>query len=1548
MPINVTKILFRRGKDSERRTIVFDQGEPAYTSDTERLFIGDGITLGGVPLSIQNYGFVNQLSGNYLNTNLSLTAFQLLSGSQIGDIVYDQATTNIWAVTSSTYGYPMLSDFAPFAITPYINSAQFVFTNGTQLNLKDSGITYSKLNPNTFTYPICGGYNAGSVGIRAKTIGNNLLAPLLNNSVKANTSNTSDGPTDLQLTAQNQVVGRGTGSLGAITLSGAGAIKLTPTTDTIVLSSIEPLPITGGTMQGELNATTYRVVVSANPTRGKDYAVGEKWVLDLPCYGTFAQTLAYFDAIYLPLSGGTMTGAITGYNNNSNDLYIDQTRLTVTPPGQIRRQGPTGWGKGVTTFDIYSDGGTIGVGDAGSLSAYMNRNGNGYFRNNLGVGKSVDVNNPLADIWINTANNGNIHLGNNDASGYTLQKNATSSGFFITRGTYNAALTSAIFHTISGTDGLGNTNDSIAFNGLATNDSNLDIYSGHLGQTAGNYLQVNRKIAYAENWCALREYFYRRANGGDWSTVDYRLQYRVDATDFGSIIYNPQSASGTNNGYGAIAFATGGTGGGYTEGVYERMRIDRYGKIGIGTTGPNQKLALSGSSSNALIRTFAGGVAGTRGYDIGVKYGNTTSYPYFGYGIWDTNGVDDSTTASTNVFYIDWNTKGTYLVPNGGNVGIGTTDPNFKLDVRGDVNIGDPNIANNAGDGNKLLFNGGNNTDQISIFRNNVSNNVSELRVQVGDDSGWYSGGSDYFVVGNYPSATPGVWSDWLRIGSNVANFAGKLGVNTSTTANPGATLTVNGTISAKGEITAQNGYGRTIYMGGDAAGNDLEIGSTTSGQNKIVFYNRTDNKTMQIVSDSVLANGLTAIGNIHFVNSNLSIGYVPAGLYADGANIALRAPKTVGGSGGVFMQSYNGANTFGLFTSAGLDMSNKNIYSVNSISTGLYNTNTTTSAPGYYIYDRTARTDYSAIYRVNGFTCFWTSTYGDAFNYDTSGSVNFNKNINVSQQIVIQGKNKPSNWGGGVTTFDVFADGGSVGAGNGSTNTINAYFNAAGYGSVAKDFNVGGTLSVSGVNVGGTITAGKFSGDGSLLTSLNVNREKVFKKFKDDPNCCGTGQYDRANTFLSNDNRLYICGYNGYGLGLGPNANYSDGFKQTMIPLAAGEYVTNWYTAFNSMYALTNLGRLWSTGYNGYGQLGRGDTTDRNGWDLVLNLSNVTYFSCRNGESIYTSCLAISNGNLYAWGYNGYGQLGSGLTTNITTPTLITGGAIAGKILTKAFACGDDGSGYAYSHSFVIDNNRNVYACGYNNYGWLGLGNTTQYLTFQQVPNMKADLIKSKTLYGNGTSFLLDGNTLYSCGYNGNGQFGKGTATGDNGTPSNQYSYTFKNYTGLSVKSFYTFEDYNSSVIALLTDNTVRTWGYNNNGQLGNGLTTPIYSPFNPGLTNIIKVMGVGAGTHYGISYALDASGNLWGAGYNAYGQLGYPWSTNNQYSFTKVWKDANIVFVDFHVWGAANQYTGFTAADSNGFLWSCGYNGQNSTGVLYGSNSLGSMAIPNKVTIH
>lgn len=104
--------------------------------------------------------------------------------------------------------------------------------------------------------------------------------------------------------------------------------------------------------------------------------------------------------------------------------------------------------------------------------------------------------------------------------------------------------------------------------------------------------------------------------------------------------------------------------------------------------------------------------------------------------------------------------------------GFGLKDPLSRHHFAGDVRIGPvapAGTADAAGYGNRLYFSGGpaengwdsDNSDQLAISRYNVSTNVTELRVQIGDDA---SVAQDSFVIGGADSGAGIPWRPGLVV----------------------------------------------------------------------------------------------------------------------------------------------------------------------------------------------------------------------------------------------------------------------------------------------------------------------------------------------------------------------------------------------------------------------------------------------------------------------------------------------------------------------------------------------------------------------------------------------------------------------------------------------------------------------------------------------------------------------------------------------------------------------------------------------------------------
>src|SRR6266540_4363695 len=266
---------------------------------------------------------------------------------------------------------------------------------------------------------------------------------------------------------------------------------------------------------------------------------------------------------------------------------------------------------------------------------------------------------------------------------------------------------------------------------------------------------------------------------------------------------------------------------------------------------------------------------------------------------------------------------------------------------------------------------------------------------------------------------------------------------------------------------------------------------------------------------------------------------------------------------------------------------------------------------------------------------------------------------------------------------------------------------------------------------------------------------------------------------------------------------------------------------AYHSLGIKTN-GDLWAWGSNGNGQLGDGTWTQA----TTPKLIGSGFASVAAGSS--HSLAVKTNGDLYAWGNNAYGQLGDGSATQANAPKLI-------------------GSGFAsiaagYYHSLAVKTSGDLYACGYDNYGQLGDDGAIMH-------------VNAPELIGSGFSFVAAGSShslaiktngdLYAWGWNLVGQLGDGSTMQANAPKLIAVGFA-------SVAAGY----YHS--LGVKTNGDLYAWGYNVYGQLGDGSVTQANAP---------KLIGSGfafVAEGFAHSLAVKTNGDLYAWGYNAYGQLG------------------------------------------------------------------------------
>jgi hypothetical protein len=149
----------------------------------------------------------------------------------------------------------------------------------------------------------------------------------------------------------------------------------------------------------------------------------------------------------------------------------------------------------------------------------------------------------------------------------------------------------------------------------------------------------------------------------------------------------------------------------------------------------------------------------------------------------------------------------------------------------------------------------------------------------------------------------------------------------------------------------------------------------------------------------------------------------------------------------------------------------------------------------------------------------------------------------------------------------------------------------------------------------------------------------------------------------------------------------------------------------------LKNDGTVWAWGYNGDGELGNGTNTDSNVPVPVSGLSGITAIAGGGYHS-----LALKNDwTVWAWGYNEYGQLGNGTNTDSNVPVPVSG--LSGI---TAIAGGE-------YHSLALKNDWTVWTWGWNGYGQLGNGTNTD----SNVPVQVSGLTGIMAIAGGGSHSL-------------------------------------------------------------------------------------------------------------------------------------------------------------------------------------------------------------------
>jgi alpha-tubulin suppressor-like RCC1 family protein len=465
---------------------------------------------------------------------------------------------------------------------------------------------------------------------------------------------------------------------------------------------------------------------------------------------------------------------------------------------------------------------------------------------------------------------------------------------------------------------------------------------------------------------------------------------------------------------------------------------------------------------------------------------------------------------------------------------------------------------------------------------------------------------------------------------------------------------------------------------------------------------------------------------------------------------------------------------------------------------------------------------------------------------------------------------------------------GGLVGDGVGIMNISNSYSN----GNIEGEDYLGGLVGNSfgdGIVISRSFSSGLISGESAInygavlgfYSGLLTSNNNYFDISKTGQTLCASQDVGGTNecTGVNADN-------------LTPNYFYN---TDSISPISLWAFGTDSWESISSYdehtLTLKSNGTLWATGYNSSGQLGVGDINSRDEFTQVEgNWIRV--------EVMREGSIGIkTDGTLWSWGYSINDDYGN-------TPTQIGTDTDWQKLAAGSY------------HALLIKNNGTLWSLGHNAVGELGIGSfgSPEFIPVQVGTDTDWQTVGAGT--GHSFGIKTDG-TLWSWGNNDSGELGLGDTEKRN-TPVQVGSSN--NWSKIDGGGDDAGND-PGHTIALMSDGTLWSWGYNSNGQLGLDDTDDRYIPTQIGTDANWQDISAGSFSSFGIK----TNGILYGWGKNNHYQLGLD-DTDERHTPTQVGVSG--------VWSDISAGTNYSVGIKNGTPWGWGYN----TGGQLGATNLGS----------
>jgi alpha-tubulin suppressor-like RCC1 family protein len=391
----------------------------------------------------------------------------------------------------------------------------------------------------------------------------------------------------------------------------------------------------------------------------------------------------------------------------------------------------------------------------------------------------------------------------------------------------------------------------------------------------------------------------------------------------------------------------------------------------------------------------------------------------------------------------------------------------------------------------------------------------------------------------------------------------------------------------------------------------------------------------------------------------------------------------------------------------------------------------------------------------------------------------------------------------------------------------------------------------------------------------------------------------------IDKNGKVWAWGLNGFGQ-LGDNTITSQ--RTPVSILVATKTFCQIAAGSSHTIAIDKNGQAWAWGVNVSGTLGDNTIVSRR---TPVSVLGATKTFCQIAAGSSHTVAIDKNGQAWAWGLNGTGELGDNSITSRRTPVSVLG---AVKTFCKIAA--------GFNHTVAIDKNGRAWGWGFNSTGQLGDNSITQRLTPVSVLGAVktfCQIAAGGGAAGGSHTVAIDKNgRAWGWGLNSGGQLGNNAILSQR-TPVSVLG---------AVKTFCQIEAGGSHTVAIDKNGRAWGWGLNGSGQLGDNSAASRLTPVSV-LGAVKTFCKIAAGGSYTV--AIDKNGRAWGWGFNSTGQLG-------DNSITSRLTPVSVLGAvkTFCKIAAGGSYT--VAIDKNGKVWAWGLNNVGQVG----DNSVASRRTP------